>query len=401
MRVEITEQKIFQDISSKGLYRYLAVNGWHEIRRVEGELYILEKTINLEKRQLVWVPINDSYDDYASMVSRVIKTVAETEKKSELQVVDDLQTVAIGDVVRVRTIDPLDERDHTIPLMNGINLLDRTRMMALAAAASAVAVKKQPVYPRRAADQARTFVRKLRLGQTERGSFLVRVISPLIGEYLEEGVTDVAATFKEASGKLPFSRKAMLELITSLNYLKDAAEENKQNDRYRFNSFLESVPFGVSANLCESLVSIDEKTPLGNPIEVSVTWSYLIDHVGERSTKPIYFDPSLFPFIQQAGKEFRARNPEEITLRGWVNILERDAHSGPCLIRVEGHIDGRPHLVRMQLDPLTYDLAIEAHKNRIPVSVKGNLIVEKRVYRLENPSNFHIGGEPTLFDGLE
>lgn len=394
MKVEIIDQNVFKDISPTTLLRHLAVNGWNEIRKVDGELFILGKSDSLGHRQLVWVPVSEQFSDYEPMVYKVIRTVAQTDSKSEIQVLDDLQTIGIGDVVRLKTTDPLNKDDHTIELTNGIDLLTRARMIARAAASSAVI--RRPVHPRTPAIEAKRFVRSLRLGQTERGSFLVKLISPLYDinplyqekENMLEGMT----------GRLPFSRKALIEMVNSLSALKQAAEDSSKKGRFLFTSFLETVPDGVSANLCESLVPLDEKKRIDVPIEISVTWSYIIGGQGKLPTNRISFEPNLYPYIQQAAKEFRARNPEVVTLTGTVNILERDSHSNPGLIRIETIIDGRQHMVRVQLDPEPYNTAIDAHKNRQQVSVTGNLVVEKKLYKLEKPSNFRLVLQSSLFN---
>jgi hypothetical protein len=58
--------------------------------------------------------MGDDYADYEQMVSRWVSVVAETEEKSELQILDDLQTTALGDVICLPTYDPLNQHDHTL-----------------------------------------------------------------------------------------------------------------------------------------------------------------------------------------------------------------------------------------------------------------------------------------------
>lgn len=72
---------------------------------------------------------------------------------------------------------------------------------------------------------------------------------------------------------------------------------------------------------------------------------------------------TIIPYIRQAAKEFRVQNPEVVTIKGWVNILERESRSGPGgLVRIHSRIDGRPRSVRVTLDTASYNEAIEAHK---------------------------------------
>lgn len=390
MKVEILDRDVFGAIRPEALLRYLIVNGWIETRRIENELIVFGKTNSVGKNFLVWMPITDQFSDYASMVARLVKTIAEVEDKSELQILDDLQTVALGDIVRVRTFDPLDAHDHTLLFVDGRTLLSRIRLMAVAAASSVL--NKRPVHPRRPASEVNKFIRSLRLGQTERGSFLLRLIVP-IEEQIEQ-----YALIHGMPKVTPFSRRAVIELIRSLRALKEAAEDNRDRGRFVFNSFVSVVNSGVSANLCESLISSEEDETTVKPMEVSVTWSYALpsDNI---SGSPILFDSSVIPYIRQAAKEFRAKNPEVTTIKGWVNILERDTqHLGPGSIRVLASIDGKPRSVRMILESQAYDIAIDAHKKGETVTVTGTLVFENGIYRLDKPTNFATIDQPSLFD---
>jgi hypothetical protein len=383
VKVEILDRDVFSSLKPNAISNYLRVNGWSEIRRVDGELTIFGKANRENNNQLIWMPVSDQFSDYIPMVSRLIKTVANTEDKSELQIIDDLQTVAIGDVIHVRTFNPLDIHDHTIPLVDGVSLLSRSRMIAMAAAASAV--RRRPIHPRRPFFRVSQFIQNLRLGQTERGSYMIRLIAPI-----EEIPKREDGELNGMPEEIPFTRRAVMELVKSLNALKEAAEDNRDRGRFLFNTFRDVVPLGVSANLCEALIDDEEKE--SNPIELSVTWSYVLKLSEYLSTAPIRFDSTIFPYLRQAAKEFRARNPEIVTIEGVIYILERekDSRFGSGSIRIFGRADGRSRSVRVILDAETYDKAIDAHKKGDSVSVTGKLIVEGDQYRLEDPANFHI-----------
>lgn len=143
MKVQITDPSVFSSINPSAMMRFLNVNGWIEVRRVANELAVLAKRDSDRNRHLVWMPFDHQNADYASMVSRVITTVAEAEDKSELQILDDVETVAIGDIIRFRAFNPIDEHEHTLPLKDGIDLLINAKKLATAAAASVI--QKRPV----------------------------------------------------------------------------------------------------------------------------------------------------------------------------------------------------------------------------------------------------------------
>ena len=169
----------------------------------------------------------------------------------------------------------------------------------------------------------------------------------------------------------------MIEMIRGLAALRDAAEDNRNRGKFFFGSFVDAVQAGVSANLCEALTASSDhgKAPF-SPIEVGVTWSYAVGRSATLPSTAVRFDSSTVSFIRQAAGEFRARNPEVVTLNGWVHILERESLKGPGLVRILTRIDDRAIAVRARLRKEHYEAAIDAHKSGSFVTVTGTLIVE-------------------------
>jgi hypothetical protein len=386
MRISIIDQNLYSSIKPIILANFLTANEWKDIKRIKDEIIIFSKNDNSEKMHFLWVPLKVDASDYSQMIFRVVQDLAEFENKTDIQVLDDLQTVAVGDIIRVNSFDPMDGHDNSILLNKGIDILTRTKQMAQAAASSVI--NKSPVHSKNPPQEVKQFVRNLKMAQTERGSFIMKLISPI------DVQGQVPGEFEDFSERLPFSRRAVYELINSLKILNETAKNVKKQGYFDFNAFLETVPKGVSANLCEALSPIIDgneiKTYSEWPIDISVTWSYLIRDRSLPATIDVSFDPELFPIIREVAQELRARNPEIITLIGWVNILERGSRTGPGLIRVIGKIDDRIKQVRIKLESEEYNIAIDAHKNGFMVSVNGTLVTERNIYHLDNPKNFHI-----------
>lgn len=388
MRAQITDSSVFSSVDPNALFSYLLANGWTEVRRIENELITLRKLNQNGKSYLVWAPMSDEYVDYVPMVAKAIRVISEAENKSEIQLLDDIETAAVGDVLELKTYDVLNVHSHTLPLADGIDLLNKARRLAVAGASSAI--DKKPVHARRPYQRVSSFVEKLRLGQTERGSYLVRLISP-VQRTLSEGSSQ--PVLNDTLQAPPFSRRAMIGLIQGLKALKDVAESNQRKRQFQFNEYLEAVSRGVSANLCEAILYTEETgEAYRHPLEVGITWSYALPGDETLPSELIRFEPPLFPYITEAAEEFRRRNPEYVVLEGYVKILERDVENsdGSGSIRLITTIDGSSRTVRMQLGPEDYDLAIEAHKEGSLVSVAGILEVRGVFRRLQNPTGFQI-----------
>lgn len=387
MMEEYLSKDKFTTLSYSTIVNYLEANDWLLEKDINDDVSIFSKKGKLGKRQLVWIPKRTSSSDYFSMIVRAIKGIADAESKFELQIIDDLNTIAIGDVIRIHTYDDVFSTNESITLDAGIGILNQTRHLALSAVSSLI--QKRPVHPRKPSFEAKQFIKNLRIGHTEKGSYLIKIISPfsIMPKSYEEGYS--------FSRRIPFERRVIVELMSSLSTLYRLTSQVLDSGKYSFKNFVEEVPRGISANLCESIIPqfYSEENVQQNsysPIELDVTWSYLVKDKTLPLKSTVAFSPAMYPILWKVAKEFRLRNPEYMTVKGWVNILERDTRRGPGHIRILTKIDEKLKHVRLNLLPEDYDLAIDAHKKGLIVSVSGILEITRNIFSLNNPENFHI-----------
>lgn len=386
MNVDIRDRAVFDSLEPGVIIRYLLARDWQEIKHIPNEMAVYELVhADLEPHR-VWIPLNRRFSDYASVMSNAFKALADAENKSQLSMLDDLQTRAIGDVLRVGSEDRLDRADHTLPLNDGIALHEQARQMVLAGAWNATSGKaKRPVYPQSTRVEITRYMHRLRLAQTERGSFIIRLISPL-----REETRSQLPLSPEISTEVPFERRALVELLGSLKVLRQVASDVNRRGKFHFKAFEEAVSDGVSANLCDAVAP-----PIADdwhPVRVSITWCDVIPVPNPVSNTNVDFELPLMPYIQAASTEFRKRNPEEVVLRGAVTDLHRPRKetSGAGEVRIYGFVNDRARYVKVALSQQDYGLAVDAHKSYREVSVSGVLVPKPGVFLLDRPSNFHV-----------
>lgn len=387
MNIDIRDRAIFDSLEPEIITRYLLARGWHEIKRVTNEMAIYELIHPDSEPYRVWIPLSRRFSDYASVMSNAFKALAEAENKSQLIMLDDLQTRAIGDVIRVGSEDRLDRADHTLLLSDGITLHEQARQMALAGAWNAVSGKsKKPVYPQNSRAEITRYMQKLRLAQTERGSFIVRLVSPIREETRKQ-----LPLSPDIPTETPFERRALVELLVGLKALRQVASDTNRRGKFYFQTFEEVIPDGVSANLCDAIAP-SFSTDYWHPVNVSITWCDIIPVPQPIINTNVEFELPLMQYIRAAATEFRKRHPEEVILRGAVTDLHRPSKrtAGAGEVRIYGLVSGRARYVRVALSQEDYELAVDAHKTYREVSVGGVLVPKLGVFILEKPINFHI-----------
>jgi len=224
------------------------------------------------------------------------------------------------------------------------------------------------------------YLDSLELGQTEVGSFVVTIISPV----------PPALQAPEAEEHEPFERRVTRFLAGGAIAAREAAEEAVTTGSLE--PFRRAVVHGVSANLCDALAGIQEAGG-GDRFELGVAWA--------TARRPPTDLPSSTQITRDAAEVLReasrlfkeAEAPEELEIEGYVIALKRDEGSETGTITVSGLVDGALREVKIELAGTAYQRAIEAHGEERPVRCEGRLVREGRVFALHDTHGFRIAPE--------
>ena len=366
MRVNIRDRGALLAVSPAALSAYARAAGWrrHEPYREHSDVYIGES------RPEIIVPRTERLGDYASVVATLIDAFSGVTGQDELSVYRSLAT-ADRDVVRVRAAE---SDDGSVTLNDGVDLIGGARELLLSAACSLR--EPQPVYRAGANREAVDLVKRMRLGQTDPGSFVVTLLTPVVPP-------PMPALFPDPDDQnAPIERRMTLRLVEALAAARQAAERAAGGDA---STFGEAVARGVSANLCEALVQIIE--PFAT-LDVSVSWA---------RTRPVTMPGAVARFGQadaalfrEAARSLRERAPRpEVRLHGFVQLLKRGAADDDGTIRLATIIDRQRQSVVAVLEQADYERAVQAHKDRALVVLAGDLERTGQRWRLLNP---HVEG---------
>lgn len=392
MKVQILDTDVFNSIDPQLAERYLMANGWIEKHRLESDVAIWSNDEASRKGRRLWLPFNTELADYGIIMSRAVKVLAEVEDKSELQVFEDLNTVAVGDIVRNIGYDPLNRESGTLPYSYGEELIRQIKELLLAAAMSVG--QSKPIYSGSRSIRVKEYERDLRLGQTEHGSFTVKVVSPIKLEDLENQNKHEDQMVLVDSPE-PFSRQVTERLVSSLNLLKDIGAETFRRRTFRIQPFQENINRGISANLCDAVAL---SIPIVSaPVRVSVTWSSVLPKPQYvESAAEIEIPPDYLPFYSQAANEFRAKNPVPRSIEGYVIGLRREMGEEKGTISVATVINNTQGIVRVELGGEDYSTAVHAHEEELLVIIDGELERRGRLRWLVNPESIRTVESPEL-----
>ena len=362
MRVSIRDKGPLSEISPAALSAYARAAGWTRTDNYgdASDIYVSEGLPE------IILPRTQRLGDYANVVSRLIDIFADVAGTDELSLYRDLVT-ADRDVIRVRAVEG---GDGAVSVSDGIDLVCGAHDMVLAAACSLQ--DPRPVYRAGANKQATDFVRNIRMGQTEQGSFVVTLLTPVVSPPMQQSIN------RDLEHNDPIERKITRHLASALRATQQATESLVGGVRV---SFFDAVDKGVNANLCEALVRLIEPF---NALDVSLTWART--HPMNTAREVVRFGKGDAPILREAARLFRDRGPEpDVQLYGFVQRLKRDKEETDGTITLRAYIDDRIQSVVSVLSQSDYSRAIEAHEQKALVVAEGDLERTGQRWHLLNP----------------
>lgn len=391
MRVTLRDRITLGAVRHLDLLLYLRTNGWVEAR----------DPVAGRRRFSIWRKVDESGSDaellvpapelrdYPLRVSEVLQELERLEQRSQLAILTDL-SLSSDDVVRIHSGDA-DEADGSVSLDSGRSLIDSA--VELMASSALAAVSPRAFFASRRPKAVVDYMRGVRMGQTERGSFVVTILSrvpPQLTDPQQSLFSD--GSVEQEPEVAPFQRQVTTTLATALDRMHGAVADAAA--RGEISVFREAVAAGVSANLCDAVAGLAGDPTRPADLSIALSWSPSRP-LGTAITSRISFPADAVPILREAARLLKESAPrEDFVVEGFVVKLERQNERAPGTVTVSGFVDGEPRVIHVTLEPADYDRAIDAHREVRLVMCTGDLIKENKLFVLRKPRDFtvHPGG---------
>ncbi|CAA2145586.1 hypothetical protein [Methylobacterium bullatum] len=371
---------IIQDAAAIGSLRplniigYLRSHGWVKYSEVASKFSVWEHD-QFPDSEIV-VPLRREASDFVQRLGDVLKELSSAESRSQFDILKDLLNSGF-DVIRLGVISP-NTSSGTVRIDDGVRLFEQAREMVLAAACSAV--RPRAVFHSRKPQQALDYMHGARLGQTEHGSFVLSVLSPVAPQLNPYSETSL---FPDE----PFERQVVKTLAIGVQTTVRAAEQSVLATEDNFRPFQDGISLGVSANLCEGIIGLFRFGDQAS-ISLSVAWAQNRP-TPEAVPSQTIITSDVIPTITEAVRIFRARDAlDDYQISGPVVKLERAEGQEAGRVTIYASIEGMPRKVNVTLLPVEYAQATRAHEEYKSVKLIGTVVREGRSYRVNNPTGF-------------
>jgi hypothetical protein len=364
------------DVAPTSVMAYLRARGWQQRPSYteRATIWTLADEEDQDAYEIL-LPLSKDVRDFRLRMAEVLRTLEVAEQRPAAQIIDDLQA-ATADVVRIRLHTP-GLGGGALPLEVGARLFPQARELLLAAACGAI--EPRAVYRARRPRAANEYLQRVQLGQTESGSYVIKLYSPV----------PMALSGNDEVDE-PFERQLTRTLYRALSACRRAAADAAAHGTLE--AFDHAVEQGASANLCAAVAAMGADWPVA-AVDFGVSWSTARpgrDLPGEVVT----FHEELLPILAEAGRVLRARTPEEdFEVRGFVIRVDRPEGQVGGTVTVSAPVEGKSHKILMGLSEAQCENAVRAHAQEAMISCMGELWRHGRSFTLESPRDFRVLGE--------
>lgn len=366
-------------ISPSAVRHYALTYGWDPIKGSKRRIWLFRHSE--ETLVQLQIPMDRDVDTPAAILE-VAQRLARIEKRDIESVIEDLASSS-SDVLRYRIVSD-NIKGGTIPLEGAIGLFTGAKQMISAAACSVV----NPVthHPRTDRTDARQLIHNARMGQTEIGSFVLKILCPL------DSVKDPPLL----SETQPFTRSVTTLLMRATSKLINGIEQGNIDSVLEEQSHVNVRP-EITSNLCKGLLDLRGESDSGE-IELSIQWasSNLLPRPEVPSVIRIPMD--YYPEIEKVHRILRpipTGNKDQYMI-GTVETLNGDVgedgrRCGEIVLSLLIPDEDELIKARTSLHSGDYEKAVLAHeKGRSYVKLRGQLTRGVRISRIDNPEGFSL-----------
>lgn len=365
----MTDDRISEFVRPETAELYLMARGWEARRRTPA---FSTWSRDDQENVALFLPLSREPDDFELRLDEFVGRLARIEGL-DLDTITTNLRYAASDLVRVRLVSPRVGAGE-LPIRDGAKLFEGTRDLMQAAACAAVDPRAS--YGSKKPGTVVDYLNGVRLGQTERGSYIVTVISDVTPEDQGSLLPNEAAHLQ-----VPFERRVTTQLVQALDAARDTAARVLEGESITI--FEDAVEQGVSSNLCDALHSMGDES-VSSMVEVTVDWA--ISRPPAVEERQITLEPKFMPVFSDAARTLKQHGPfEDVEVVGIVGQLDRGADDEVGTIVIEGTAQETRRNVRIELGGEQYHKAVEAHDAKRTVSVRGTLSKDGKSWTLIDP----------------
>ncbi|MAT98349.1 MAG: hypothetical protein CL608_14490 [Anaerolineaceae bacterium] len=381
----LLEKELLRKLDYYNLISYLRYSSvWNEVSARHGwHVFVSNKSVTGVEIELALPDEQDEHTSpiYIATAIDVLSQLNNEQPEFTIERIDKYESDVLLGINTIKDVDSLPFGIAAAQILELQNIIKTTTDLE---------TRENVPYDTKAhSKRANEIVNHFRFGHTFRGSFGMRIESPLRDSF-EKSLTRALPTFSNEENK-PLSRRIMERLARGFKHVVDA--EKAESSAPIVNNYM----YGFNANICKSLGVIGNSTPFD--LEYKIMWSPIFDPVDDvKDSQSFKLNNTAFAYVQYAEEKLKSLNEyTTVEIRGLVQSLgsDKDPLGSSSKRTIEVKWINRPDTNRaakisMELSAADYVLADRAHITWSIVLAEGEYKRTSQGFVLENVRNFRI-----------
>lgn len=370
MSIGFHDEPTLRALSPRGVAEWLRMHGFKDQGSYGEYGMIFARDVEGVTCELV-LPTTPQTRDFGRRMEELVNDLAAAEDRPPHDILTDL-TLAPFDVIKVRSAHA--DSYGSVRLSAGLDLYEEARNLVLAAANAAASPVPRRSWRGRRFEEVSAYLDNVRLGQTQRGSFVLTVLSPW--DFSADGAPSLDL------GETTFGRRVTLSLASALTATESAIRQAVASGT---KPFVDAYKAGVSANLCQALAKLARE---GEGVDVSVGWSAIKRRDADVIIRLNREDASI---LTEAAKVMANQEDEpDVSLEGLVAAISEAPERFDGSAVIETVIAGSVRKVRVKFGEVERHTIYDAAKEKRWVRVTGDIRREGQRLLLLNPRDLTL-----------
>ena len=291
MKVQIRDREALSSLTTSNLRAYLRSREWADAGQW-GERATVHSKEHSGRDWEILVPLRDTVADYAEVMAEAIATLAEAEKRSQLDVFNDLSNASCH-VMRFGS--PQGGMKDQLSIQQTADLLENVTglMRSLVLAAET----PKAVFVSEAGPDVAEYMDRTKLLPDYRGGYALTLHLPT------RHTVETSQDHSPNGALYPLMDRIPRRFSEALGAVERMLSEGGQTAKPEM--FFRLYPLGVSANLCEALTRLIQN---GCGIDISLNWAATTTMV-QPSFEQFQFTDKSVQILEEAARLLRDPRP--------------------------------------------------------------------------------------------
>jgi hypothetical protein len=383
--LSMPNNSVSHQVQTENLVSYLAFLKWREASNERWFVFTLPGDTGGDSLEIA-IPRRSGARDSAAYLQNAVEILSALRNEPQQNIIRRIRYYDT-DVLTMRNLESDEQNSITLKLA-ATQVPQLKRLVEF----SACSEEEPRTFFNAALSVGDRMVQHYRFGHTVPGSFSFTVESRIIHEVHTYTPRRALTEPTENVVVPPIERRIMERIVRGLVVTQDATRQHNPQ------TLVKEYSGGFNANMCDAVADMVART--STPLEYSILWSPKVDpsrDVTDIST--IRIGETSQSYLREASRELRKINPERETISGMVVGLSSrddprrlDVTDRSIILRWTNRQIRRPINVIFSLGREEYAAATKAHLDWKPIQVSGILVRTGSIWRLVDPSDFHVLG---------